>query len=79
MNRKNAVRKLAKLEAAWKQYEDWLRTGKNPPAGFAGVTEPQREALYKQTLKYYARLRGEKEVEPGQEQVRFRLEGLLAG
>ena len=77
MDGKIAVRKLSKLEAARKQYQDWLRTGQNPPPAFAGVTEAQRQALYKQTLLYQAHLEGRKEAGSDQEQTGTRIRRLL--
>ena len=41
-------------ETAQKQFNDWLRTGKNPPPEYADVTEAERLAMYQQTPEYQA-------------------------
>lgn len=39
-------------EKAQKQFDDWLRTGNNPPPGMQDVTEAERLAAYQQTDQY---------------------------
>jgi Bacterial Ig domain/Bacterial Ig-like domain len=50
----NASRKKAAEEQtkAAQVYEDWLRTGKNPPPGMEDVSNAERLAMYQQTAEY---------------------------
>ncbi len=47
-------------ESAQKQYEDWLRTGNNPPPGYEDVTDAERAAMYMQTPEVQARLEAQR-------------------
>ena len=47
-------RALALPARQQREYQDWLRTGKNPPRGMEDMTEAERRALYHATPEYQA-------------------------